>query len=169
MVPEPPDPPIADFQGHHTCAPCKGVDLQWVQFPPGNWVAPAGPPLADRSDEERKRIRRSLRDKRVALATRRADSSDFRLRGQTYFQVISESGDTIPVRCVKVLIFSQRGQTYFQVISESGDTIPVRRPRGQTYFQVISDVPNSSHFSSRYMNCWRTRASIVTRPPNRRG
>jgi hypothetical protein len=24
------------------CAPWKGVDLQWVQFPPGNWVAPAG-------------------------------------------------------------------------------------------------------------------------------
>ena len=24
------------------CAPCKGVGLQWVQLPPGNWVAPAG-------------------------------------------------------------------------------------------------------------------------------
>jgi hypothetical protein len=24
------------------CAPWKVVDLQWVQFPPGNWVAPAG-------------------------------------------------------------------------------------------------------------------------------
>src|SRR4051812_14462328 len=24
------------------CAVGKGVDLQWVQFPPGNWVAPAG-------------------------------------------------------------------------------------------------------------------------------
>ena len=24
------------------CAPWKGVGLQWVQFPPGNWVAPAG-------------------------------------------------------------------------------------------------------------------------------
>ena len=23
-------------------APCKGVGLQWVQLPPGNWVAPAG-------------------------------------------------------------------------------------------------------------------------------
>ena len=58
------------FRGHHTCAPCKGVDLQWVQFPPGNWVAPAG---SYRSDEGRKRNRRSLRDKRVALAARRAD------------------------------------------------------------------------------------------------
>jgi len=24
------------------CAPWKGVGLQWVKFPPGNWVAPAG-------------------------------------------------------------------------------------------------------------------------------
>src|SRR5271157_3059442 len=32
------------FPGHHTCAPrtVSGVGLQWVQFPPGNWVAPAG-------------------------------------------------------------------------------------------------------------------------------
>src|SRR5436305_3050972 len=28
--------------GYSYCAPWKGVDLQWVQFPPGNWVAPAG-------------------------------------------------------------------------------------------------------------------------------
>src|SRR5438270_8417973 len=28
--------------GQNGCAPWKGVDLQWVQFPPGNWVAPAG-------------------------------------------------------------------------------------------------------------------------------
>ena len=25
-----------------TCAVNEGVDLQWVQLPPGNWVAPAG-------------------------------------------------------------------------------------------------------------------------------
>jgi multidrug efflux pump subunit AcrA (membrane-fusion protein) len=30
-------PELASF-----CAPWKGVGLQWVQFPPGNWVAPAG-------------------------------------------------------------------------------------------------------------------------------
>jgi hypothetical protein len=29
-------------EGLRYCAPCKGVGLQWVQFPPGNWVAPAG-------------------------------------------------------------------------------------------------------------------------------
>src|SRR3954469_21878499 len=29
-------------RGHRSSAPWKGVDLQWVQFPPGNWVAPAG-------------------------------------------------------------------------------------------------------------------------------
>ena len=29
-------------RGLARCAPWKGVDLQWVQFPPGNWVAPAG-------------------------------------------------------------------------------------------------------------------------------
>src|SRR4051794_5478070 len=34
-------------RGHCSCAPWKGVDLQWVQFPPGNWVAPAG---SNRSD-----------------------------------------------------------------------------------------------------------------------
>ena len=28
--------------GQTLCAPWKGVDLQWVQLPPGNWVAPAG-------------------------------------------------------------------------------------------------------------------------------
>ncbi|MGP0070025.1 MAG: Tn3 family transposase, partial [Isosphaeraceae bacterium] len=27
--------------GQTLCAPWKGVGLQWVQFPPGNWVAPA--------------------------------------------------------------------------------------------------------------------------------
>jgi hypothetical protein len=41
----------------------EGVGLQWVQIPPGNWVAPAG---SYRSDAGRKRNRRSLRDKRVA-------------------------------------------------------------------------------------------------------
>ena len=48
----------------------KGVDLQWVQIPPGIWVAPA---CSYRSDAGRKRNRRSLRDKRAALAARRAD------------------------------------------------------------------------------------------------
>ena len=28
--------------GQTWCAPCKGVGLQWVQLPPGNWVVPAG-------------------------------------------------------------------------------------------------------------------------------
>ena len=48
----------------------KVLDLQWVQIPPGNWVAPAG---SYRSDAGRKRNRRSLRDRWVALATQRAD------------------------------------------------------------------------------------------------
>ena len=52
------------FGGHNTCAPSKGVDLQWLQFPPGNWVAPAG---SHRSNEGRKRNHRSLRAIRVAL------------------------------------------------------------------------------------------------------
>ena len=29
-------------RGQGYCAPWKGVGLQWVQLPPGNWVAPAG-------------------------------------------------------------------------------------------------------------------------------
>jgi len=33
-------------RGGHS-APCKGADLQRVQFPPGNWIAPAG---SNRSD-----------------------------------------------------------------------------------------------------------------------
>ena len=41
----------------------EGIGLQWVQFPPGIWVAPAG---SYRSDVRRKRNRRSLRDRRVA-------------------------------------------------------------------------------------------------------
>ena len=34
--------PGGGIRGRESCAPWKGVDLQWVQFPPGNWVAPAG-------------------------------------------------------------------------------------------------------------------------------
>src|SRR4051812_10607915 len=33
---------VGALRGQIRCAPWKGVDLQWVQFPPGNWVAPAG-------------------------------------------------------------------------------------------------------------------------------
>ena len=30
------------FVGSSPVCTVKGVGLQWVQFPPGNWVAPAG-------------------------------------------------------------------------------------------------------------------------------
>src|SRR3954466_14396196 len=33
---------LRDGRGQTLCAPWKGVDLQWVQFPPGNWFASAG-------------------------------------------------------------------------------------------------------------------------------
>ena len=42
------------------------------------------------------------------------------------------------------------------------------RPGCQTYFQVISDIPDSSHSSSRPLNCWRTRESISGQPLKRR-
>src|ERR1017187_6060351 len=32
----------SERKGHALRAPCKGVVLQWVQIPPGTWVASAG-------------------------------------------------------------------------------------------------------------------------------
>jgi hypothetical protein len=44
---------LFDREGYSPeCAPWKGVDLQWVQFPPGNWVAPAGSYRSDGGGNE---------------------------------------------------------------------------------------------------------------------
>ena len=53
------------FRGFSLCLRrVKVFNLQWVRLPPGTWVAPA---VSYRSDPWRKRTRRSLRDRRVAI------------------------------------------------------------------------------------------------------